>query len=129
MDGASILHFNMTLYGRRTLECFTGQAEPASRSLGLVPGTMYFGTFTGPEHQVTHSLPKSVQETLDGHSISINLRTCLFPHGWSRLTKASPTPKAVFLSLVCSFRHALCSEQWRLPSLAQCELFYQDLGP
>ena len=87
--GASILHLNMTLYGRRTLECFTGQAQPASCSWGLVPGTVYFGTLTGPEHEVTHSLPKSAQETLDGHSISINLRTCLFPGARSRCMRAS----------------------------------------
>ena len=71
--GASVLHLNMTLYGRRTLECFTGKEQPASCSWGLVPGTVYFGILTGPEHMVTHSLPKSRQETLDGHSISINL--------------------------------------------------------
>ena len=52
MDGANALHLNSTLYGRRILECFTNQAEPASRSWGLVPGTVYLGTLTDPEHQV-----------------------------------------------------------------------------
>ena len=51
MDGANTLHLNITLYGRRIMECFTNQAEPASRSWGLVPGTVYLGTLTGPEHQ------------------------------------------------------------------------------
>ena len=50
--GASILHLNVTLYGRRVLECFTNQTEPASRSWGLAPGMVYLGTLTGPEHQV-----------------------------------------------------------------------------
>ena len=50
--GASTLHLNITLYGRRILECFTHQAELASRSWRLLPGTVYLGTLTGPEHQV-----------------------------------------------------------------------------
>ena len=52
--GASILHLNITLYGRRVLECFTNQSasEPASRKWDLVPGSVYLGILTGPEHQV-----------------------------------------------------------------------------
>ena len=43
--------------------------------------------------------------------------------------KASPSPKAVFDRLVSSFRDALCSEQWRLRSFAQCDVFFQHLRP
>ena len=127
--GASVLHLNVTLYGRRTLECFTDQAEPASHSWGLVPGSVYFGTLTGPEHEVTHSLPKSAQETLDGHSISINLRCCLFPHSRSRSKNTTPSPQVMFRGMVTSFKDALCSEQWRLPSLAECDKFCSAVGP
>ena len=52
MDGANALHLNITLYRRGILVCFTTQAELASRSWGLVPGAVYLGTLTGPEHQV-----------------------------------------------------------------------------
>ena len=50
--GASILHLNITLYGRRVLECFTNQSEASSQSWALAPGTVYLGTLTGPERQV-----------------------------------------------------------------------------
>ena len=68
-----------------------------------------------------HSLPKSQQETLDGHSLSINLRTCLFPHCRSRAMKTSPAPKPFFDALVSSFTDVLRRNQWRLPALGECQ--------
>ena len=121
MDGAaSILHMNLTLFGRRTLHCWEGKAGSQRHSWGLVPGSVYLSTATGPLHQAEHSHPKSPDETSQGYSLAVNLRCCLFPHDRSRLMNATPTPRAVFEGLVQAFRAALCEEHWALPSLADC---------
>ena len=124
MDGAaSILHMNLTYFGRRTLHCWEGKAGSERHSWGLAPGKVYLGTATGPLHQAVHSFSKSPEETWQGYSLAFNLRCCLFPHDHSRLKNAAPTPRAVFAGLVNAFQAALCEEQWALPSLADCQRY------
>ena len=121
MDGAaSIMHLSVTLFGRRTLHCWEGQAGSERHSWGLVPGSVYVSTLTGPLHQAEHSHPMAPDETFQGYSLTVNMRCCLFPHDRSRNMKAAPAPRAVFAGLVQAFRASLCEDRWALPSLADC---------
>jgi hypothetical protein len=52
-------------------------------------------------------------------SVAIMLRTSLFPYNRARLRNTTPSPVPVFESLALSFRQALVSEAFVLPSYAQ----------
>ena len=92
--------------------------EP-SHTVGLAPGSVYIGTFTGPEHQAAHT---AVQDSLQGgHSVTLILRTSLFPYDKSRGMKQVATPAAVLYALVAEFAAELgAAACWRLPTLEEC---------
>jgi hypothetical protein len=122
--GASILHMGVTLYGRRRLVCHQGFGEP-DVILDNVPGTVYLGQLTGPEHQVLHQHADDDELLLvpgEGKcSVTVMLRTGLFPHCRSRLRNTTPSPVKLFRSWAESFRISVASGLWRLPTLAECQ--------
>ena len=120
---------NVTLCGRRSLRCWFGDcADSGHLDMGMAPWAVYFGTVAGPWHQVTHLSPRAPDETLSQHGLSVNLRACLFPLNRSRDMKVAPPPQPMFAALVGSFRDSLREDDWRLPSLPQCQAALVDLG-
>ena len=104
--GASILHMGITLYGRRRVTFFSPDSESASGSseeqevrFEQQPGSVYLGTVTGASHQVSHVATRHPDEALRAHSVSIMMRTCLFPHNRSRCQNTTPNPQDVFCKL------------------------------
>ena len=123
--GASILHMGLTVYGRRDVRFIQGPglADVAVRN---VPGTVYFGQVTGAEHQVHHRVASSPSELLHlpgfGQvSVTVMLRTALFPYNRARMRNTTPSPVVVFHALARSFRESCARGAWRFPSLAECE--------
>ena len=125
--GASILHMGVTLYGRREVRCFfplddvLHQQGPAPLSLHQVPGSVYFGLFTGCEHQVIHCQPRSHIEMLDAHSVSVLFRCTLFPHARCRGMKSNIAHSEVLLPLTECIRNSVSAGSWTMPSLRSCE--------
>ena len=120
MGGASILHMGVTFYGRRTLRCFKGSADPGEVEFSFVPGSVYLWTGTGAEHQVRHQPPRGPREVHLGHSVTCMLRTTLFPYERSRTMRGVPNPPELFYALASSFMGSLRDECWRLPTLEEC---------
>ena len=123
--GASILHMGLTVYGRRDVRFVQGPglADVAVRN---VPGTVYFGQVTGAEHQVHHRAASSQAELLQlpglGQcSVTVMLRTALFPYNRARMRNTTPSPVVVFHALAKSFRESCARGNWRLPSLVECK--------
>jgi len=119
--GASVLHMGITLYGRRDVRCLFGENPEEGFSLEMSPGSVYLGGFTGPKHQVIHRPPCAPEEVLHGHSVSIMLRTTLFPASRSRCMANVPAPAEMFRAMAASFATSLHSGHWCLPTLAGCE--------
>jgi hypothetical protein len=122
--GASVLHMGITLYGRRRITHKQGQALP-DIVLDNQPGSVYLGLLTGPWHQVSHQ-PAAAGELLSlaklgDCSVTVMVRTALFPHCRSRTRNTTPSPKVLFRDLAAVLRAAVASGPWTLPSLAMCE--------
>ena len=90
-----------------------------------VPGTVYVGCLTGPEHQVCH-LPCRDDELLDvpglgACSLTLMLRTALFPGCRSRVRNTTPAPPQLLhvIAEVCS--RTFATEEFRFPTLRECE--------
>ena len=93
-----------------------------------VPGSVYLGGMTGPQHYVQHRRAFD-GELLDLGSegrvgVAIMVRCSLFSHCRSRGKKSTPAPISFFELLAQSFREGLM-RSWRLPTLAECVPFYQ----
>ena len=117
--GASVLHMGITLFGRRRLRCWEDDSDGEYQDFPQVPGSVYLGTLTGPLHQVRHDLPRADCEVHRGHSVSIMLRTTLFPHSRARAMKHVAEPQ--FLGCLSrAFAESLRDLPWSLPDLAQC---------
>ena len=125
--GASVVHMGITLHGRRLLRLWTpgGDASTDHVEVQLLPGSVYVGTLTGPEHQVVHMLPRASAECCDDHSVTIMVRTTLFPHNMARTMKNLPVPKAMFEALTSAVRHTIASASWRFPSHCLCQRHHQ----
>ena len=129
VDGAAGCYvMGITLFGRRDIRLWPrakaeeekeGVIDEPSHTVGLAPGSVYIGTFTGPEHQAAHT---AVQDSLQGgHSVTLILRTSLFPYDKSRGMKQVATPAAVLYALVAEFAAELgAAACWRLPTLEEC---------
>ena len=127
--GASILHMGVTLYGSRRLRCVQGDGEKDVEMLNQ-PGSVYLGPLTGPVHQVHHQLGLDGGALqIDGFgpcSITVMMRTALFPACQSRLKNTTPAPPPFFEILAQTFREGLVAGVWQLPSLAECEAYASD---
>ena len=121
--GMSIFHMGLTLAGCRDLVCQQGPGR-ASVVLRNVPGTVYFGQLTGPTHQVFHvnSAPDDKVDctSLGPASVTVMFRTGLFPYYRSRMRSRIPDTPALFAALASSFVQGLVTEEFRLPTLAEC---------
>ena len=119
MDGgASILHAGITLYGHRCLTCQRPGYVPLD--VHNHPGTVYMGVLTGPRHQVKHQHSEA-DDLLDGkYSVSVMLRTTLFPHDRSRGKETTPAPTDLYYELAGLFTRMLVERPFRLPSLLEC---------
>ena len=60
-------------------------------------------------------------------SVTVMIRTGLFPHCRSRLRDTTPAPKELFLLLAENFRKGLLSEDWRLPTLEEVRRMHWEL--
>jgi hypothetical protein len=90
-------------------------------------GTVYLGVLTGPRHGVKHlpSMPDQLlPHRLGQLSVTIMMRTTLFPHCRSRLKGTTPSPSVWYGRLAESLSASLSSLQWKLPSRAECEAVY-----
>jgi hypothetical protein len=125
--GASVIHMGVTLYGERTMTC--EQPELANIVVRNQPGTVYMGGLTGPVHGVVHT-PSPPDELLEGDkSVSIMMRTTLFPHTQSRQRGTTPHPVGFFRCISESFAASFAKGSWRLPSLAACTREYESFVP
>ena len=124
MDGgASVMHWGLTLYGRRRLTCHQPH-DLEDIHIENGPGTIYMGQLTGPRHQVTH-MAAEPDELLElpglGHcGVNIMMRTALFPYNRARLRDTTPSPQPFFEVLARCLREAMAQYAFRLPSLAEC---------
>ena len=135
-DGAgSGMHMALTLWGRRV--CLAKQVDGAPDILlRNVPGTVYMGQLTGPEHQVTHQeAPRHEYFHMPAGALSVSVmfRSALFPHCRSRLRGATPSPWPVFERIVQAFRETMSRQALLLPSLkdivaAEGQLLDQTFG-
>jgi hypothetical protein len=130
----SLFHGGLTLGGARDLFCnvegFGRVRVPNST------GTFYLGNLTGPRHQVIHrgcedhDLP--LIPGLGRRSVTIMIRTALFPHLQSRYKNALPKPRALWACLKNHMVEALQKPGLVLPTLeevkAQTQLRQQALG-
>ena len=130
VDGAAgSLTMGITLFGNRDLRMWPRTEEQEKKEgvvdepchvVGLAPGSVYMGTLAGPEHQAAHG---DVQDSLlCGHSVTLIVRTSLFPYNQSRLmTKGSAKPAVTFKAVTSEIVASLAGE-WRLPTMAECLL-------
>ena len=122
--GASVFHMGVTIYGRRDLVCLQPRGDP-NVLVRNVPGTVYLGQLTGPQHQVTHAASAQAEDLLEVPGlgrvgVNVMMRTALFAFNRARLRDTTPSPQAFFAVLHESFREALASQPLCLPSLADC---------
>ena len=90
--------------------------EP-SHVAGLAPVSVYMGTLAGPEHQAAHA---DVQDSLlCGHSVTLIVRTSLFPYNQSRRMGQMANPAVTFKAVVGEVVASLAND-WRLPVLSEC---------
>jgi hypothetical protein len=116
--GASVVHCGITLFGDRRLVC--QRPDDTSVVIHNTPGTVYIGGLTGPTHGVTH-VPSAADQLLDGeHSVSVMLRTALFPHCQSRVRATTPCPQGFFFAISASFADSFSRLTWQFPSLGAC---------
>jgi hypothetical protein len=128
MDGgASVLHMGVTVYGDRDMVCHRPGIETDPVVVRNTGGTVYLGVLTGPRHGVTHlpSMPDQLlPHRLGQLSVTIMMRTTLFPHCRSRLKGTTPSPSIWYGRLAENLSASLSSLQWQLPSRAACEAVY-----
>ena len=87
-------------------------------------GTVYLGLLTGPKHQVRH-IPAVDGELLavprlGALSVTVMMRTALFPHDRSRLRNTTPSPVPVFRTMIRAFLQSNTASSFRLPTLSEC---------
>jgi hypothetical protein len=120
--GASVLHIGFTLHGKRLLT----MEQPGGENVLLenIPGSVYLGVLTGPQHFVEHQPCPTDQLLSDKFSFSIMVRTTLFPHTQSRQRNTTPHPVEFFKQLCASFTRALQTNRFVLPPLELCMSFF-----
>ena len=90
----------ITLFGRRDLRIWPraeaveqeeGVVDEPSLVAGLAPGSVYMGTLAAPEHQAVHA---NGQNSLlrARHSVTLIVRTTLFPYNQSRRMRQMASP-------------------------------------
>jgi hypothetical protein len=90
-----------------------------------VPGTVYVGCLTGPEHKVCH-LPCRDDELLDvpglgACSLTVMCRTALFAGCRSRVRNTTPSPPQLLRAITDVCSRTFATEEFRFPTLQECE--------
>ena len=127
VDGAAgCLTMGVTLFGHRDLRIWprakdeeekADELDEPSHVAGLAPGSVYLSTLAGPEHQAAHA---DVQDSLlCGHSVTLVVRTSLFPYNQSRGMKRVAHPAVTFRAVMDGIVASLANA-WRLPALSDC---------
>ena len=93
-----------------------GVVDEPSHVAGLAPGTVYMGTLAGPEHQAAHA---DAPESLLCHSVTLLVRTCLFPYSQSRRMRQMANPPVTFEAVMGGIVASLANG-WRLPAMSDC---------
>ena len=124
--GQSVFHMGLTLAGRRKLICYQDGLGP-DLELHNYPGVVYFGSLTGPEHEVFHEEAcADDMMTLPGFgscSVSVMFRTALFPYYRSRTRKRVPDPRQFVHLVQKAARVRFQGHGFELPSLDECLAF------
>ena len=112
----------LTLFGRRKVRFVQGDGIP-DVTVSNVPGIVYMGQVTGAHHQVHHEAASSGEQLslpgLGDCSVTIMFRCALFAHNRARLRGTTPSPVALFHTIVESFRLSCASLPFRLPTLVE----------
>ena len=122
MDGSmSIFHAGLTLGGNRDL--FLNVEGFGRVRVHNTPGTFYMGNLTGPRHQVIHQRCRDHDLVdvpgLGRRSITIMLRTGLFPYHRSRYMDQIPKPKSLWVCIKNCMVEAMQTPGLRLPTLEE----------
>ena len=121
------------VFGERDVRCEQGHNLP-DVVLSCRPGTLYFGSMTGPRHQVQHRKsgtplwqdprpegerpqPKSGGSGL--YAVTVQARTGFFPHCRSHTRDTTPAPWDGFEAIVTNIREGLERMPFRLPTMAE----------
>ena len=122
MDGGmSLFHAGLTLGGADDLFCDVPAHGRASFLNSL--GTFYFGNLTGPRRQVyhrhceEHDLP--VAPGLGRRSVTVMMRTGLFPNNHSRVNDQIPKPPPLWVCLKNVMVEFMPGPSIRLPPLEE----------
>ena len=125
-----MLHMGVTVYGDRDMACHRPGFEADPVVVRNTGGTVYLGVLTGPRHGVSH-LPSPPDQLwphrLGQLSVTIMMRTTLFPHCRSRLKGTTPSPSIWYGRLAENLSASLSSLPWELPLRAACEAAYKQL--
>ena len=121
------------IYGERDVRCEQGSGLP-DVVLENRPGTLYFGSMTGPKHQVHHrqsgtplwqdprpegERPQPESGGSGLYAVTVQARTGMFPHCRSHLRDTTPAPWDGFEAIVTNIREGLARMPFRLPTMAE----------
>ena len=113
----SAFHAGLTISGARDLICdLSGSGR---LSVFNEPGTMYLGNLTGPFHQVFHRRCDDdcvLVPGLGNKSVTVMMRTGLFPHARSRTMRSNTSTPKFFASVTNSFVESMQIDGLRLPT-------------
>ena len=91
----------------------------------VIPGCL-FSFAAQVHHQQAYDGESLMVPGVGACSVTVLLRTALFPHFRARNRKTTPNPPDLFHTLAESFRQSLAKGSWVLPSLADCEALHRD---
>ena len=122
MDGGiSLFHAGLTLGGARDL--FSEVPGHGRVSFLNSPGTFYFGNLTGPRRQVYHRQRKEHEQAfvpgLGRRSVTVMMRTGLFPYNHSRIKDRIPDTPALWACLKNLMVESMLDPSIRLPTLEE----------
>lgn len=134
--GAGVLHMGMTLFGNRSLRAWNSSQKPPRMSgsqprvpevvgkvldLPQVPGTVFLSNSASFRHQVQHGPSENLTTfgALTDMSVSIMVRSCLFPHARSRCAAGVPSPRPVFQGIAEVIAQWMSQETLVFPDLSE----------
>lgn len=132
--GASFIHIGLTLYGARRL-CLELVTEDALEDGGSIkqlrvttsPGHIYCGSLCSAKHYVEHWSRHPQDELLNWGDLGpievVALVRCrVFRAAMGSTAKVGPVPRATFWACLKAFNRAFAQGDWRLPTLAECQV-------
>ena len=120
--GASLLHMGLSVWGRRTLNCFF---QDETVSIEQSPGSIYIGNLVTVEHQVKHYAAAEaaplyqpegrLKKDSKGLLVTVMFRSDVFRHARSRQMKLPPSPADVFQVVNAIVAEQLANFPLRVP--------------